>query len=475
MFVLLYFAVTLFSSATLLFLVQPMIGKMILPLLGGTPAVWNTCMVFFQGVLLAGYAYTHFVSTQLSRRSQLLLQAAILVTPFVFGLLPFSLGSWTPPADSNPIFSVLWILTIVVGLPFFIVSTTAPLLQKWFGFTGHPAAKDPYFLYGASNLGSMLGLVLYPLLMEPRFALPDQAVVWTVGYGVFAALVLGCIAFLLLRTPAAAVEPVSEPLPPQPAAATETAIAPEARGKDCVPEPVTPKSTDPDEADVSWLRRLRWIALAAVPSSLMLSLSTYMTTDIAAIPLLWIIPLAIYLVTFIFVFARWPVGWTAPRTTTDTSGRLFFGIAVIFAAVAAGVVIHLMFSKFADPFVPGPSHVMYGAAILGAFILLLGRDQGAPIAALFIGIVALATGFAFTCSWTTIRMCSSSARRTSSTRRLFCLFAGWVSFGLGSPHEFVLFFQPCFLLFLVLYIVAEVIGPCLARDSRSCMSRRSPS
>src|SRR5580698_1370405 len=111
---LVYFSLTLFVSATLLFLVQPMIGKMILPLLGGTPAVWNTCMVFFQGVLLAGYAYTHFVSTRLSRRAQLLLQAAVLLVPFVF--LPFSVGSWTPPADSNPIFSVLWILTIVVGV-----------------------------------------------------------------------------------------------------------------------------------------------------------------------------------------------------------------------------------------------------------------------------------------------------------------------------------------------------------------------
>jgi hypothetical protein len=152
--VLFLFAFTLFVSAYLLFLVQPMIGKMILPLLGGTPQVWNTCMVFFQGALLAGYFYTHSVSTHLSIRRQLLLQGALLLVPFLF--LPFALGAWAPPTESDPFFALLLLLVFLVGVPFFVVATSAPLLQKWFAYTGHPAAKDPYFLYGASNFGSML-------------------------------------------------------------------------------------------------------------------------------------------------------------------------------------------------------------------------------------------------------------------------------------------------------------------------------
>ena len=158
-----FFAVTLFVSAFLLFLVQPMIGKMILPLLGGTPAVWNTCMVFFQAALLAGYGYTHSVSTYVPVRRQLFLQGVLLLIPFAF--LPFVVGDWSPPTESTPVFAVLGLLTLLVGVPFFVVATSAPLLQKWFASTGHPAAKDPYFLYGASNLGSMLGLLAYPALV----------------------------------------------------------------------------------------------------------------------------------------------------------------------------------------------------------------------------------------------------------------------------------------------------------------------
>src|SRR6202048_3079680 len=162
---LIYFSLTLFVSATLLFLVQPMIGKMILPQLGGTPAVWNTCMVFFQGVLLVGYGYTHLLTTTQPTRRQVLIQGCLLFMPFA--VLPCSLGDGVPKTESNPVFSLLGQLIIMVGLPFFMVSTTAPLLQKWFFHTGHPAAKDPYFLYGASNFGSMLGLALYPTVVEP--------------------------------------------------------------------------------------------------------------------------------------------------------------------------------------------------------------------------------------------------------------------------------------------------------------------
>ncbi|HMC89108.1 MAG TPA: hypothetical protein VKI17_06155, partial [Gemmataceae bacterium] len=154
---LLVFVVTLFVSATLLFLVQPMVGKMILPLLGGTPAVWNTCMVFFQAMLLLGYLYAHLSSIWLGVRKQALLHLALLFLPVI--ALPIVVqASLAPQGEANPVFGVLLLLFVAAGLPFFVVAASAPLLQKWFASTGHPAAADPYFLYGASNLGSMLAL-----------------------------------------------------------------------------------------------------------------------------------------------------------------------------------------------------------------------------------------------------------------------------------------------------------------------------
>src|SRR5206468_3840218 len=191
---LLLYAVTLFVSAFILFLVQPMIGKMILPKLGGTPQVWNTCMVFFQMVLLAGYAYTHTATTRLTLRQQLLIHIGLLLLPFLVLLPngPFNVEGWRPTLGANPFFETLLLLTMIVGLPFFVVSTSAPLLQKWFANTGHPAAKDPYFLYGASNLGSMLALLSYPFLVEPWLTLSTQAYVWTAGYVFFVLMFIGC-------------------------------------------------------------------------------------------------------------------------------------------------------------------------------------------------------------------------------------------------------------------------------------------
>jgi hypothetical protein len=340
-----YFSLTLFVSATLLFLVQPMIGKMILPQLGGTPAVWNTCMVFFQGVLLVGYGYTHLLTTTQPTRRQVVIQGCMLFSPFLFLMLPFSLGDWAPPEESNPIFSLLYKLTVMVGLPFFMVSTTAPLLQKWFFHTGHPAGKDPYFLYGASNLGSMLGLALYPTVVEPwlQVSPPDgkatwatQVHLWTFGYALFVGLVVGCAVVVWQALMGKAAAPAEAPATsvahvlgspspaasvPMPASATAITTAPKRRGKRMGPALVTPAASvaapPPKPAafnmpsdDITLWRRLRWIGLAAAPSSLMLGVTTYMTTDIAAVAFFWIIPLALYLFTFILVFARWPTVWT---------------------------------------------------------------------------------------------------------------------------------------------------------------------
>ena len=279
--VLLLYALTLFTGATLLFVMQPMVGKMILPLLGGTPAVWSTCMVFFQAALLGGYAYAHLLTSRLRPARQVLVHLIALALPFA--VLPLAVSShWLRGGEANPILDVLTLLSLSVGLPFLVVSATAPLLQKWFTHTGHPAAHDPYFLYAASNLGSMLALLGYPTLVEPRLHLQGsgwlgQTTLWSAGYALLALLTAGCALTLWWR----------------PAVAPDVAAA--------VVE--VPAATEPRPR---WPRRLHWIVLAFVPSSLLLGVTTYITTDLAAVPLLWVLPLAIYLLTFILAFGRWP-------------------------------------------------------------------------------------------------------------------------------------------------------------------------
>jgi spermidine synthase len=320
------FALTLFCSALLLFLVQPLIGKMILPLLGGTPAVWNTCMVFFQALLLAGYAYAHATTAWLGARKQAWLHLAVLVVPFLFFPVAVNKALVNPGAE-NPIPGLLLVLFVSVGVPFFVVSTSAPLLQKWFASTDHPAAKDPYFLYGASNLGSMLALIGYPFVVEPRLVLQTQAWAWTIGYGLLVVLAATCAVFLWRSRPALVLAPADTTVAanvPETAirknlvpVGTSRAVAQErnrSKGRGRSHHVTTgPASLSPEEPPPTLLsdkvtpgRRLRWVLLAAVPSSLMLGATTYVTTDIAAIPLLWVVPLTLYLLTFIIVFAKIP-------------------------------------------------------------------------------------------------------------------------------------------------------------------------
>lgn len=329
---LIHFGVTLFVSAFILFLVQPLIGKFVLPKLGGTPQVWNTCMLFFQMVLLLGYGYTHFVSTKLKPRTQVILHTIVMALPFaIFVLFPFNfIRTWTPPLGSNPIFPTLFLLATVVGIPFFVVSTTAPLLQKWFGFTGHEAAKDPYFLYGASNLGSMLSLLFYPALLEPFTVLDTQAELWRYGYAALAIMVLGAVAMIWKATGAASAEKIERDRPE----ISTMPVSGEVLAGAIQSKPNAPKvSTGPVNAPaapqvekVDLWRRLRWVALAAVPSSLMLGVTYHITTDLSPIPLFWLVPLAIYLLSFILVFARWPVVWVE---TPHTLMVLLQPIAVI--------------------------------------------------------------------------------------------------------------------------------------------------
>ncbi len=289
----LLFAVTLFISASLMFMVQPMVGKMVLPLLGGSPAVWNACMVFFQALLLLGYLYAHKLVEIESPRRQWMIHLLVLSLPvlvFTFAAIITSrhtpiaiVESLAPSDESSPILSVLSILTIAIGIPFFVVSTTATLLQRWFVYTGHPSARDPYFLYAASNLGSLISLLGYPLIIEPRMPIVGQGWLFAIGF-----LMLFVMIYFCGR---AAANPIG--VPPsgrQPDGNGENGIAKSASQVAAVePPPVL-------------ARKLKWIALAFVPSTFMLGVTFHMTTDIASIPLLWVGPLTLYLLTFIIAF-----------------------------------------------------------------------------------------------------------------------------------------------------------------------------
>ena len=274
------FAATMFLSAALLFLVEPMFAKMILPLLGGTAAVWNTCLVFFQTVLLAGYAYAHASVRLLSRRGQTGVHLAVLLAAVL--TLPLRVpDGWLPPAKHNPVGWLLLLLTIAVGAPFFALSATTPILQKWFSLSGHRLAADPYFLYAASNSGSLLGLLAYPLLVEPWLRLSEQTRLWAWCYGLFLLLVITCVVLVL--------------------GASDKGLFPAGRAEQI-------QDSGNEQAQVlNAGQRSRWIALAFVPSSLMLGVTSSLTTDVPAIPLLWVLPLALYLLSFVLVFARRPI------------------------------------------------------------------------------------------------------------------------------------------------------------------------
>lgn len=275
------FTITIFLSSLLLFLIEPMIAKMILPRFGGSPGVWNSSMLFFQIALLAGYGYAHLTTKVIKPRFQSVAHIVVLLLPLLF--LPIALPNGIQLTGSNPAPLVLLILAISVGAPFLIVSAGAPLLQRWFAATNDPHAHDPYFLYSASNLGSMIALLAYPFLIEPRFSLTDQSRFWSYGYYGLVILMAVCAALLWVggaRIPGAVHEaPILLP-----------------------PEGEEPPTVNHEA--ISWKRRLLWIALAFCPSSLLLGVTTYITSNVAPMPLLWVIPLALYLLTFIVAFAR---------------------------------------------------------------------------------------------------------------------------------------------------------------------------
>jgi SAM-dependent methyltransferase len=283
---LLIYTLTMFVSATLLFLVQPMFARMILPMLGGSPAVWNTAVLFYQTVLLGGYVSAHAITTRLRIRQQVALYGVLLLVPLL--ILPISVpAGWNPPTETSPIPWLLTVLLVAVGLPFFVLSTSSPVIQRWFSYTDHPSAHDPYFLYAASNVGSILGLLIYPFVLERTLRLQEQSWLWAGGYVLYVILMLAS-GWVVWR---------SRNMVSQKQQEEEAATR---RMKDSA------EHSSHGAAGLTWRRRLRWVLWAIVPSSLMLSVTTYLSTNIAAIPLFWVVPLALYLLTYVLVFARKP-------------------------------------------------------------------------------------------------------------------------------------------------------------------------
>ncbi len=269
------YAGTIFLSAFLLFLVQPVVAKQILPWFGGSAAVWTTCMVFFQSVLLAGYAYADF-SSRLGLRRQVMLHAVLLLVSLA--LLPILPGAhWKPPGDAEPIGRILWLLTATIGLPYFLLSSTTPLLQAWYWQRFQSAV--PYRLFALSNFASMLALLGFPVLFEPALSLPELGNGWSVLYAVFA-VVCALTGFASARAAASG-------------RATDGQAAEPAPAQD-VPAP---------SAARQWL----WLSLSAMGSMMLLAVTNHVTQNIASVPFLWVIPLALYLLTFILCFdhPRW--------------------------------------------------------------------------------------------------------------------------------------------------------------------------
>lgn len=350
------FATTVLLSAILLFVMEPMVGKMLLPALGGSPAVWNACLMFFQAALLAGYAYAHAITrwdarrllsplrglrsragqdpglacratdrrpfrantagtpSTLSARRSIVMHSILLVLPIA--VLPIALPRGeAPAADAAPIAWLLGQLATGAGLPFFVLAATSPLLQRWLACTRHAAGRDPYFLYAASNAGSLAALLSYPLLIEPMLTLRQQSVAWAGGYGATAAL-LGLCAAATWRAGAAAAGPAN---------------------------------ADGDALRTPWSERITWMVYAFVPSSLVLGVTAHLTTNLAAMPLLWVIPLALYLLTFVLVFARRPP--MSHETMTKLMPFVLVPAAPLFFATIPGLEWRSLFVHLAMFFV----------------------------------------------------------------------------------------------------------------------------
>jgi SAM-dependent methyltransferase len=299
------FVVTVFASAALVFLVEPMLAKLVLPLLGGSPSVWNTSLAFFQTALLAGYGYAHLLQRIRSVRVQALTHCAVLALTAL--ALPLRVNElFGPPSSTHPALWLLGVLAVSIGAPFAALSATAPLVQAWYARTrAGDGGKEPYALYAASNLGSLLALLAYPIVVEPSLTVHAQTAGWTVGYAAFVVLMASLAFFVSRAASAGDASPAEQQTAPRPA----------------------------------WRERLTWVALAAIPSSLMLGVTTHITMDVASAPFLWVAPLALYLVTFVIAFQAKPA--IKPESTLLLQGAAIAACAAYLPFSAGNFTIQL--------------------------------------------------------------------------------------------------------------------------------------
>jgi len=278
---------------------------MTLPLLGGTPAVWNTAMVFFQSVLLLGYAYAHFSIKYLNVRKQALLHIVLLLLAVLW--LPIALGDSIK--DKLNLYPAVWLLLVYagsIGVVFFVLSTLSPLLQAWFAHTDHPSRLNPYFLYSASNIGSLAALLSYPFLIEPAIGLELQSKIWATLYVVLIFLIVFCVFLMRARfSPIEKIEDVTRAIPIN--------------------------------------LKLKWIFLAFIPSSLLLSVTTHISTDLASAPFLWILPLSLFLLTFVIVFSNSPLLRHHWMLRVQAYSLIVFSVLlyVVFDNIWLGLCLHL--------------------------------------------------------------------------------------------------------------------------------------
>jgi hypothetical protein len=311
------FGITLFASAFLMFSLEPIVGRLFLPRLGGAPVVWNTCLVFFQGTLLAGYAFAHG-AYRLMGSARHALAFGLLVIGAAFWI-PFSVPVPTEWADGHPIAWLLLALVTSVGMPFFVLASATSAVQKWFSETSHPSAQDPYVLYAASNGGSLLALLVYPIVVEPRLTLGAQQSAWAWAYWGFVGLALLCVAVTALR---------------------HRKEGPERQDF----------SGGASRTEINLSQRSVWLLLSFVPSSLLIGVTTFFSTDLTPVPLLWIVPLAIYLLTFVIAFGTNTVRLKAADSATVISVLVFTLLTASDYPIpfSATLLVHLvMFSVIA--------------------------------------------------------------------------------------------------------------------------------
>jgi hypothetical protein len=402
------YAVAVFLSAALLFLVEPMVGKMVVPTLGGTPAVWTTCLLFFQVGLLLGYLYAHLLPGRIGLRRQAWVHVGLLA--LAAATLPVAIRAGdVPRPGQSPVGWLLLALAAAVGAPFVLVAATAPLLQRWFTHLDHPDAADPYFLYAASNLGSFAGLLAYPFAVEPLLALPAQRAGWTAGYlALVAAIAL--VAILALRQP--------------------LKVAPD--------PPRDPPGGGPERRIAPW----RWLLLAAVPSSLLLAVTTHVSTDIAAVPLLWVLPLALYLLSFVATFSRrpWiPAGFAerwlplvllgfVSANTWEANGPVWISLPLNYGILfVAGLLCHGELARLRPParrLTEFYLWVALGGALGGAFNALVAPVVFSSVVEYPIAIAA-AAALARWSPW------------TDGRRGVVTIVLALVAFGIGIGHTVI--------------------------------------